>query len=121
MTTFVTTGRAGSRSGFGLLMLGGVLVTAMAAGTARAAAPAADAPSFAVHYSIHSLATDDGVRTLYRRIVLAAEEVCPRPSGSSVFVNPAVRACREQAIAGAVQKIDNPKLAQVYASNSKSG
>ena len=61
-----------------------------------------------------------GRQALYRRLVNAAVEVCPQ-YGSPRFVTDAVRHCREQAIANAVFKIDNPRLVAVHATNAKNG
>lgn len=100
-----------------------VLLTGALAGFAAAAgaAPAqADAPSLVVHYSSGALATDTGARAVYHRIALAAEQVCPAPTDVH-FIPEGVAKCREQAIAAAVGKIHNQRLAAVYASHAKSG
>jgi hypothetical protein len=52
--------------------------------------------------------------------VRAAEQVCPASPGGP-FLNSAVLHCREQSIARAVMQIDNPRLAAVYATNTKHG
>jgi UrcA family protein len=58
---------------------------------------------------------------LYRRLARAAEEVCPSPTNPRLL-NPAIAKCREDAIAGAVNKIHNQRLAAVHAAASaKSG
>ena len=62
-----------------------------------------------------------GAKALYRRLVNAAAEVCPQYGGNPHFVTGAVRHCREQAIANAVFKINNPRLAAVHATNAKNG
>ncbi|HLZ99788.1 MAG TPA: UrcA family protein [Steroidobacteraceae bacterium] len=102
-----------------LMVLCGVLGAA-ASGTVGAASPADDVPRQVVKYSPDVLNTDAGARSLYRRIVKAAEEVCPAPSGSRFIVS-AVAECRAQSVARAVQQIDNPRLAALNAANSKSG
>jgi UrcA family protein len=87
---------------------------------AAGAAPAeSDVPSLAIHYNNDALATDEGARALYHRIVRAAEQVCPPSDARLVPV--AVRECRQQAIAGAVDKVHNQRLAAVYASHSRAG
>jgi UrcA family protein len=104
-----------------ILLLGG-LVGLAAAGAAGASAESVDAPSLIVPYSAGMLATDSGARAVYRRIALAAEQVCPNVSSSARFTRPVVTQCREQAIADAVNKIHNERLAEVHAAaSSKSG
>ncbi|HEY2677076.1 MAG TPA: UrcA family protein [Steroidobacteraceae bacterium] len=98
-----------------ILLLGAFAGFAAAAGAAPAES---DAPSLAVHYSSDALATDDGARALYHRIARAAEQLCP---SDARLVPTAVRECRQQAIAGAVDKIHNQRLAAVHASYSRAG
>lgn len=99
-----------------VLLMGALTGLAAAAG----AAPADnDAPSLVVHYSQDALATDSGARALYHRIARAAEQVCP--AADSPLIPAAVRECRAHAIAGAVDKIHNQRLAAVYASYSRAG
>ena len=104
-----------------LMVLCGVVggVTAQAA---SAAIPADDdLPRLAVRFPAASLGTDSGAKTVYRRLVRAAEEVCPMSSSASLFVSPAVQSCRNQAVARAVHQINSPRLAALYAASSKSG
>jgi UrcA family protein len=114
-----TIGSARSRTGFALLLLGAAAV--MAAGTASAASPAGDVPTFIVKYNPQSLNTDAGVNELYRRIMHAAKEVCPDASIRDFNAQRQVEACRSQAIARAVSQIDNSQLAALYAVRSKNG
>jgi UrcA family protein len=107
-----------------MLLLGGLagLAAAGAAGAAGASPESVDAPSLIVHYSAGMLATDSGARAVYHRIALAAEQVCPNVSSSTRFTRPVVIECRQQAIADAVDKIHNQRLAAVHAAaSSKSG
>lgn len=90
-----------------------------AAGAASAATPTDDVPKLVVRFPADSLTTDSGARTLYRRLVRAAETVCPATASDRPFVSRAVQQCRDQAVARAVQQIDNPRLGAVYAANSK--
>jgi UrcA family protein len=108
-----------------ILLLGGLagLAAAGAAGAAGAAAAAGaspvsnDAPALVVRFSADMLATDSGARALYRRLAQAAEQVCPQPSETRL-VREVVVKCREQAIAGAVDKIHNQRLAAIHAAAS---
>ena len=69
---------AGPRAKFGLLLLGS-LAGIMAAGGASAARLDSDVPSVVVKYNEQSLATDEGVYALYRRIT-TAEQLRPTVS-----------------------------------------
>ena len=74
-----------------------------------------------VHYNAGMLDTDSGARAVYYRIARAAEQVCPNNS-YSLLVDRRIVQCRRQAIAAAVDKIHNQRLAAVYAAvTSKSG
>jgi UrcA family protein len=104
-----------------LMVLCGV-VGGMTAQAASAATPADDdLPRLVVRFPADTLGTDSGAKTVYRRLVRAAEEVCPAVSSASPFVNTAVQACRDQAIARAVHQIGSPRLAALHAASSKSG
>jgi UrcA family protein len=120
MTTSITARAAGSRAKFGLLVLGS-FAGVMAAGAASAASPDSDVPSVVVKYSEQSLATDEGVNALYRRITNAAKQVCPEASIRSFSLQRQVEQCRDQAIARAIRQIDNSRLAALHASHSKNG
>jgi UrcA family protein len=100
-----------------MLMCG--IGAAAAAGIAGAATPDLDVRTLAVKYDPTALETDGGARQLYARIANAAVEVCP--SFDPHLVSREVQACREQAIAGAVAKVHNERLAAVYLSATKHG
>jgi UrcA family protein len=103
-----------------ILLLGSIAGLA-AAGVAAASPANSEAPALVVRYNAELLDTDSGARALYHKIARAAEQVCPDTS-YSLFVNRAIVECRRQAIAGAVEKIHNQRLAAVYAAAaSKSG
>jgi UrcA family protein len=92
-----------------------------AAGAASASPADSDAPrEMVVRFNADTLSTDSGARSLYSRIARAAERVCSIES-HSLSVNQRVQECREQAVAAAVSKIHNQRLAAVYAASSKSG
>jgi UrcA family protein len=118
MTTSVTARATGLRFKIALLMITAGLGTAMAAG---AATIDSDVPSLAVKYDAQSLSTDTGVQQLYRRIRVAAEQVCPEETVRDLGANARVQACRSKAMALAIQHIGNTRLAALYASSSKSG
>jgi UrcA family protein len=120
MSTSITARAAGPRAKFGLLMLG-AFAGVMGAGAAGAASPDSDVPSVVVKYSEQSLATDEGVHALYRRITNAAKQVCPDASSRSLSRQSQVEQCRDQAIARAIRQIDNSRLAALHAVHSKNG
>jgi UrcA family protein len=118
MNTSVAPRAAGSRFKFALAMLTGSLGFALAAG---AATVDNDVPSLVVRYDSQALSTDSGVQHLYRRILGAAEQVCPEENIRDLGANARVRACRAQAVAQAIQHIGNTRLATLYAASAKSG
>ena len=102
------------------LLLAGAVGCVIAAGAASAAEPAGDPPSVTVRFSSDELTSDAGARTVYRRLVAAANKVCPQPD-SSIWLSDGVRACRTQAIARAVAQINNSRLAALQGTASRSG
>ncbi len=101
------------------MMLCGI-VSAAGIGAASAAVPDDDVQSVVVKYQPASLLTDIGAHSVYRRIVAAAEQVCPQSAGSRL-ISPIVQQCRAQAIARAVVKINDPRLAAVHDGASRKG
>jgi UrcA family protein len=98
----------------------GALFGIAAVGASAAFASPVSVPQKVVRYDATALSTDAGARALYARIARAAEKVCP--NDYSLLNNGLVRECREQAVAAAVAKIGNQRLAQVHAAaGSKSG
>jgi UrcA family protein len=78
-------------------------------------------PSVTVRYSDLNLATADGVDTLYRRISNAASLVCPTSYTKDMDAAAKAKQCQVEAIARAVQKVNNPKLALVHATRISRG
>src|ERR1700722_7072113 len=120
MSTFTPAGIVGSRAKFTLLLLGSLAGLA-AAGAAGAAGTDSDAPSVTVKYRENSLATNGGVNELYRRITVAARQVCPASSIRDLVAQHQAAQCREQAIARAISQIGNPQLAALHANHAKNG
>jgi UrcA family protein len=110
-----------SRPNIALLMALCGIISAAAAGAVSAAPLDDEVPRLVVKYERDSLATEGGAKVLYHRIVRAAEQVCPATAADRPFLTTAVRQCREQAVARAVQKIDSPRLAAVYAASAGTG
>jgi len=119
MSTFVRARAAGQRAKFGLLLLGSI-AGVMAAGGAGAASVDGDGLSVVVKYSEQSLATDEGVLALYRRITYAAQRVCPDTS-RDLARQVKVEQCRNEAVARAIRQVDNSRLAALHAAHSKNG
>ena len=95
------------------------IVSATSAGAVSAATADEDVPKVTVQFRTQSLETDEGTRALYRRLVNAAEAVCPATSADHPFLTDAVRHCREQALARAVHSIDSPRLAALHGSGTR--
>jgi UrcA family protein len=109
-----------SRPKITLLMVLCGVVGAAASGAVSAASVFDEVPQRVVKYSPETLNSDAGVRSLYHRIVKAAEAVCPLTPGTHLVAR-AVAECRAESVARAVHQIDNPRLAALYAASSKSG
>jgi len=109
------------RAALGLTLLICGLAGLGAAGAASAAGSEEEVRSMVVRYDAHSLDTEQGARVLYRRIVMAAAEVCPQEDTNPHWISDAVRKCREQSIARAVRAIDSPRLVAVHAATAKQG
>jgi UrcA family protein len=102
-----------------LLLLG--LAGVAAAGTAVASPADSDTPTVVVHYRTAELASDNGVRALYHQLAKAAERVCENESTGAPLPTQGELKCRQQALAGAVDKVHNERLAALYHNGSKSG
>jgi len=89
-------------------------------GAVSAATPDDEPLSIAVKYDPQALSTPEGARILYRRLVRAAAVVCPSDADPH-FINRSVKECREQSVARAVFKINNPSLVAVYNGSAKHG
>jgi UrcA family protein len=120
MSHFTTFKATGPGAKLALVALGAV-AGVLGVGTAGAAGTDSDVPSVVVKYSEQSLSTDSGVRHLYSQIVRAANQVCPVSSTRDLIVQRRIEECRNQAIAQAIHKVDNSRLAALYATHSKNG
>jgi UrcA family protein len=113
-----------SRSFSGLLgSLGAAAAAlALAVGSAQAAPgvdPATGAPTVSVRYDDLNLGTAAGAHALYRRIVSAAQQVCPRAEPWDMDLYRASHACQARAIERAVREVHDPRLAAVYEHSGK--
>lgn len=96
------------------------IFSAAGIGAASGAAPDENVPSVVVKYQPENLLTDNGARKVYRKIVIASEQVCPQ-NGDSRLPNEAVLRCRAESISRAVIKVNNSRLAAVHDSESRNG
>lgn len=97
------------------------VIGAAGIGAVGAATPDDESLSVAIKYDSRTISTQEGARALYRKLVRAAEQVCPATSASPRIASPAVAECRAQSVARAVFKINNPSLVAVYNSTTKHG
>jgi UrcA family protein len=103
-----------------MMVLCGIVGTA-AAGVVSASTAEDDVPSIIVKYDPQSLETDAGARAVYFRLTKAAEQVCPDAPRGTRSINAVTQQCRAQAVARAVQKINNARLAAVDTVRAKRG
>ena len=105
--------RTAIQLGFASAMLAAALCA-----SANAAAPG-DVAAVTVKYGDLDLSTEVGVHRLYRRIVAAAERVCPGDSTPELQVILIARACRADAIERAVRAVNNQQLALVHEQSTR--
>jgi UrcA family protein len=79
-----------------------------------------DTPTITVHYTDLNLATPEGSRVLYKRLVTAAEKVCP-PVGyvTELRQNRDAQRCIAATVEQAVKQVKSPQFAQVAASEMR--
>ena len=110
--TFVTFQSTHNKTARIAMLLGCLLAGSL--GVAQAATPANDVPTVVVSYSDLDLSTTDGANTLYKRISDAAHKVCPFEDSVHPLEVALNNSCRSAAIARAVGKVNNAKLATVW-------
>ena len=107
------------------LLVGCSLVGAL--GVAQAATPSDSltlgdgVPTAVVNYGDLNLATAAGARTLYQRLSVAAQEVCPIQDARSLAQVAHSHTCRAEAVARAVRQVNSPQLAALHADRSNRG
>ena len=92
-----------------------VVVAAMAAAMWVGAAQAAEGPAVTVGFKDLNLNTDAGVHVLYKRIHLAADQVCGNFDGRDLQLARVHEACVKQAVADAVAAVNNQLLTKTVA------
>jgi UrcA family protein len=79
-----------------------------------------EAPSVTVNFSDLNLATTEGSRALYQRLVAAAERVCPTTNTlMEIRDNYRRQNCIDTAVENAVKDVRNPRFAEVAASHMR--
>ncbi len=118
MNTDITIGRFG----FGkAIVLGAVgLLVALSGQAAERVMLGTRVASVSVSYADLDLSSTAGAQALYARLADAAEQVCggePRAESLreiAVFEQKAFKSCYEQALAGAVSKVDSARLQALH-------
>lgn len=86
---------------------------------ANAAAPS-EVPTAVVMFGDLDTTGSTGKEELYRRLIRAARSVChsldPSESGAKMLVTPLYKACLDQAVSGAVVRINRPEFTDYVAS-----
>lgn len=82
---------------------------------ATAGEPSGDRLQTRVYYDRRDLTTERGLRSIYRRIMNAAEEVCPGSDSRNLGEVAASRECERHAIARAIGQIGDRRLASLDA------
>ena len=85
-----------------------IIVTCLAMGSAAAQ------ERVVIDYSKMDLTTAAGANALYRRILNAADAVCPQESVLGLYGHSLWRKCMQNAIAQAVEDVHNPLLTARY-------
>jgi UrcA family protein len=95
-------------------------VAGVPASFAQVASNDSDAQSVTVKYSDLNLATPEGSRTLYHRLVVAARSVCPVVGHpTELRRNRDVQRCISASVQTAVKQVRNPQLAQLAESQMR--
>ncbi len=78
-------------------------------------------PSVTVNYADLNLSTEEGSRTLYGRLVVAARQVCPDSADTALALrlNRDAQRCVTDTVKRAVKEIKHPKFAEVAASHMR--
>ena len=95
-------------------------LVATAAGIPVSFAQESETTSVTVKYTDLNLATTEGSRVLYTRLVEAAQKVCPEVGhAADLRGNREARACIAATVEQAVKQVKSPQFAQVAASQMR--
>jgi UrcA family protein len=103
------------------LAVAGAFAALTVATASFAAAPDVASHSVSVRYDDLNLSSPAGVNALYRRISVAARQVCPDIYSRDLNVAAAGKRCLADAVAKAVSEVNNPQLALVHAAHISHG
>jgi UrcA family protein len=93
----------------------GLLVSTFAAVCSASATDSSGAPQATVKYADLDISTAQGAAMLYNRIRFTAEGLCAPLNRGDLASKFRVQTCVQQAIEGAVAKVNRPALSAVYA------
>jgi UrcA family protein len=99
------------------MLAAGAILSALALSfvTVSSADEATTAPQVTVKFADLDVSTSQGAMSLYRRIHVAADDVCSRMYTSTEY-RWRKDACLQKVIANAVSKVNKPALSAVFAS-----
>jgi UrcA family protein len=109
-----------ARNGWVALVAAMTTGTALLCSSAQAASAFGEIPTVAVHYADLNLTTDAGVRALYRRLQVAARQVCRSFESHEIGRATQRRACYNQALSNAVTKVNLEMLSVLHKNASAS-
>jgi UrcA family protein len=97
-------------------LIAAAVLGTLAAGFAGVSAAADDSevPSETVHYADLNLSSPQGAAALYRRIKLAAQNVCGWNDDDPLVMQVHARPCVDKAIADAVTRVGRLELTAIY-------
>jgi UrcA family protein len=75
-----------------------------------------DPPTVTVDYGELNLASDEGVETLYRRLLVATRVVCERFDQRPLARRAKWHQCFEEALSAVVRDVNDPRLSALHAS-----
>ncbi|MEJ0039264.1 MAG: UrcA family protein [Gammaproteobacteria bacterium] len=102
------------------IVVAAILATAVGVPGASFAQVPDSSPSITVKYSDLNLATPEGSRVLYQRLVDAAVKVCPQTGNAAELRNNRdARRCIAKTIEQTVKQIKSPQFAQVAAAYTR--
>jgi UrcA family protein len=93
---------------------------ALLCGPAHAASADPEIPTIRVDYADLDLTADAGVRTLYRRLQVAAKQVCRSYERREIGKTTQRRSCYEHALSAAVTKVNLEMLSVLHKNASAS-
>jgi UrcA family protein len=100
------------------LAVGFIGLVPLAANAAQGSRPQFEGPAVVVKYADLDIRTPRGAEQLYERIAHAAVQLCPQADFQEIQRYAVAVRCRNEVVAQAVNRINSPQLAAVYASRT---